>query len=77
MEPGRVEYKGYVIQPLLVSEIEGRYESGYEISKHGKVVRIREHIFPGSFYRSAALTNSIEHAKLEIDSLVNADSDLD
>lgn len=70
MESQQVEYRGYVIQPLLVFETEGRYSGGYEISRYGKLVRIRENIFPGSFYRSAALTNSIEHAKLEIDSLV-------
>jgi hypothetical protein len=77
MEAHQLEYRGYVIHPLLVSETEGRYESGYEISKHGKVVRTRANVFPGSFYRSAALTNSIEHAKLEIDSLVTAYGDLE
>jgi hypothetical protein len=70
MEHQRVEYRGYVIEPMPAFENQGRYEGGYEISKGGKVIRVRRNIFPGSFYVAAAITDSIERAKAEIDNLV-------
>lgn len=70
MHDQRIEYKGYVIEPIPPPEDAGRYDGGYEISKDGKIVSIRKNIFPGCFYFDAAVTESIEHAKLEIDNLV-------
>lgn len=69
MEHQPVEYKGFVILPIPACDAEGRYYGGYEISKDGKVIDVREDIFPGFFYLDAAVTDSIEHAKLEIDNL--------
>jgi hypothetical protein len=71
MEHQSVEYKGHVILPKPVCENEGRCFGGYEISKDGVVIRVRENIFPGFLYPDAAVTDSIEHAKLEIDNLMS------
>ncbi|TCS32585.1 hypothetical protein EDC30_1219 [Paucimonas lemoignei] len=70
MDHQPVEYKGYTILPIAIPEGEDLYFGGYEISKDGKVVRVRKKTMPGFFYRDAALTDSIEHAKLEIENLV-------
>ena len=64
----QIEYKGYVIQPLPSGEEDGWYFGGYEISKDGRTVAVRRNIFPGFCYFNAALVDSIEHAKLEIES---------
>lgn len=69
MQAQRIEYKGYLIQPLASPEDVGRHYGAYEITKDGKMVSARANIFPGFVYRDAALADSIEHAKLEIDNL--------
>jgi hypothetical protein len=68
MEHQRVDYKGHVILPMPVCEKEGMCYGGYEISKDGTVISVRKNIFPGFFYLDAAVEDSVEHAKLEIDS---------
>ncbi len=70
MDRQQVEYKGYTILPAAIPEGEDMYFGGYEISKDGKIVSVRKNIMPGFFYRDAALIDSIEHAKLEIENLV-------
>jgi hypothetical protein len=70
MDHQRVEYKGYAILPMAFPEGEDMYYGGYEISKDGKIIRVRKNIRPGFFYRDAALIDSVEHAKLEIENLV-------
>ncbi|MDB5764434.1 MAG: fructosamine kinase family protein [Herminiimonas sp.] len=72
MDHQRVDYKGHVILPMPACEKEGRCYGGYEISKDGEVISVRKNIFPGFFYLDAAVEDSVEHAKLEIDSLVAA-----
>lgn len=66
-----VKYKGYTIFPAP-SQNTGCsiWYAGYEITKDGSPVSIRKHIFPGFLYSDAALTDSIEHAKMEIDNIV-------
>jgi hypothetical protein len=71
MQAQRIAYKGYQIQPITTAEDVGRYYGAYEISKDGRVVSARSNIFPGFFYRDAAVADSIEHAKLEIDNLAS------
>ncbi|WP_194726908.1 hypothetical protein [Noviherbaspirillum malthae] len=71
MDHQQVEYKGYGIRPIAVPQGEDMYFGGYEISKDGKVVSVRKNIMPGFFYRDAALIDSVEHAKLEIENLVS------
>lgn len=70
MDQLRIPYKGCVIRPMPMPESEGWYYGGYEISKDGKVIRTRQNVFPGSYYHNAAVAQSIEHAKLEVDNLV-------
>jgi hypothetical protein len=48
-----------------------RYYGGYEIARNGATIRARKNLFPGFFYFDAARNDSIEHAKLEIDSLAS------
>ncbi|MDB5797120.1 MAG: fructosamine kinase family protein [Paucimonas sp.] len=69
MSNQQVEYRGFSIVPDVASQDEAMYYGGYEISKNGRTIRVRRRIFPGFFYFSAAVTSSIEHAKLEIDNL--------
>ncbi|WP_088710437.1 hypothetical protein [Noviherbaspirillum denitrificans] len=70
MDHQQIEYKGYAIRPIAIPEGEDMYFGGYEISKDGKLVSERKNIMPGFFYRDAALIDSVEHAKLEIENLV-------
>jgi len=74
-----IEYKGCVILPITTSttfetDSESMYRGGYEISKDGKTLRVRRNLFPKFFYIDAAVTDSIEYAKLEIDNLVSTPS---
>jgi hypothetical protein len=70
MDHQQVDYKGYAILPITIPEGEGLYFGGYEIAREGKIVSVREKIMPGYFYRDAALSDSVAHAKLEIENLV-------
>ena len=70
MDHQQVQYKGYAILPIAIPEGKDMYFGGYEISKNGKIVSVRKNIMPGFFYRDAALRDSVEHAKLEIENLV-------
>ncbi len=68
------EYKGYSITPLPPIERDGGFYGGYEIDKDGAPVSRRTELFPVLQYESAALTESIEHAKIEIDNLLQTGS---
>jgi hypothetical protein len=69
MNDDTVEYKGYTIVAAPAVDASGRWFGAYRISKDGQTIRTREHIFPGFLYFDAALNDTIEHAKLEIDYL--------
>lgn len=71
-----VEYKGCVILPMATRQSEDWHNGAYEIWKDGELVRFRINLFPGSFYRSAAVAQSIEDAKLEIDNLFGSNGDI-
>lgn len=64
------DYKGYGITPLPPVEKDGGFYGGYEIDKDGVPVSRRTELFPVLQYESAARTESIEHAKIEIDNLL-------
>lgn len=63
-------YRGYFITPLPPVEKDGGFYGGYEIERGGLPVSRRTELFPVTQYERAALTESIEHAKLEIDNLL-------
>ncbi len=69
MDNEHLEYKGYTIFPIPAMGTGGVWYGGYEIAKSGTTVRVRRNVFPGFFYFDAARTDSIEHAKLEIDNI--------
>lgn len=64
-----MEYRGYRILPQPCREGDGFWFGGYEIRKDGKTIVRRTNVFPGTFYFKAACTDSIEHAKIEIENL--------
>lgn len=66
-----LEYKGYTIFPIPMIGNGDVWYGGYEIAKRGITVRVRRKIFPGFFHFGAARTDSIEHAKLEIDQITS------
>jgi hypothetical protein len=66
---GEIEYRGYTIRPRPVTDNGELWFGGYEIRKNGEVVRERSNIFPGFFHFGAACSDSIEHAKIEIENL--------
>ena len=69
MNDETVEYQGYTITAAPAVDASGRWFGAYQISKDGQTIRTREHVFPGFLYFDAALNDTIEHAKLEIDYL--------
>jgi hypothetical protein len=76
MEFPRVEYKGYTIMARPVCGTDGKWFGGYEILKDSQPVSRRENILPSFLYVEGACTDSIEHAKLEIDNRVSEPPDL-
>lgn len=64
-----VKYRGYTIFPMPSQNAGAMWYAGYEITRNGTPVSIRKNIFPGFFYPGAAWTDSIEHAKMEIDNI--------
>ncbi|TFW09831.1 hypothetical protein E4K72_03985 [Oxalobacteraceae bacterium OM1] len=70
MLPEPTQYRGYIILPTPQRERNGEYSGGYAILKAGTVVRIRERVFPARLYLRAAIAESVQHAKLEIDFLM-------
>lgn len=75
MEFPRVEYKGYTIVARPVCGTDGKWFGGYEILKGDQTVSRREYVLPSFFYVDGACTDSIEHAKLEIDNRVSESQD--
>jgi hypothetical protein len=71
MDTEDLEYKGFTIFPMPAMGAGERYYGGYEIARNGTTIRARKNLFPGFFYFDAARNDSIEHAKLEIDSLAS------
>jgi hypothetical protein len=67
-----MDYKGYQIVPKPACEADGMWIGGYDILKDGRTVRSRPNIFPRTLYFKAACTDSIEHAKIEIENLMAA-----
>jgi hypothetical protein len=65
-----VEYRGYTIVPKPEGGTDGTWFGGYEILKDGALVSSRSGIAPPFLYQEAACNDSIEHAKLEIDSRI-------
>lgn len=72
METEQITYKGYVIVPLPSQGAGEQWHSGYEIRKDGVPVRVRHNLDPGVYYSDAALHESIERAKLEIDNIAGS-----
>lgn len=72
METQHIMYKGYVIVPLPSQGAGEQWHSGYEIRKGEVPIRVRRNLDPGMYYSDAALNESIERAKLEIDNLAGA-----
>jgi len=64
-----MDYKGYHVVVKPSSQGDGFWLGGYEILRNGQMVRNRTNVFPGFLYFEAACTDSIEHAKIEIDNL--------
>jgi hypothetical protein len=71
-----MEYKGYqvVLKPSCPSG--SMWYGGYDILKDGRMIASRANIYPGFFYFKAACTDSIEHAKIEIDNLASGTSNI-
>lgn len=67
----RLDYKGYTIVPMPATDNGELWFGGYEILKDGEMIRERNHIFPCFPYYAAAHSDSIEHAKMEIENLVS------
>ncbi len=70
MESEHIDYKGYTIYPLPMMGGGEQWYGGYDIQKDGATIRVRRNIFPSFPYFSAARCDSIEHAKMEIENLV-------
>jgi hypothetical protein len=68
MDFPRIDYKGYTILARPECGTDGRWFCGYEILKGDDRVSVRNNIVPSFLYADAACADSIEHAKLEIDS---------
>jgi hypothetical protein len=62
-----LEYQGYRILAKPSCDSGGRWYGGYKITKGGVTICTRDKLFPGFLYSEAAYTDSIEHAKLEVD----------
>jgi hypothetical protein len=71
MDNPSVEYRGYTIVPKPESGTDGVWFGGYEIQKDGVPISSRSGLAPPFLYREAASNDSIEHAKLEIDSRIS------
>jgi hypothetical protein len=68
-----MDYKSYRIVPKpTASGTDEIWFGGYEISKDGRTISSRTHIYPGFPYFKAACIDSIEHAKIEVDNLIAA-----
>jgi hypothetical protein len=64
-----MDYKGYQILPKP-TEHDGLWSGGYDILKDGRTISSRTNVYPSTFYFKAACTDSIEHAKMEIENLI-------